>query len=232
MNPSLLNACKTYIRAQSELPPGERGQMRPAVTISREAGAGGVTIGHLVAEYLQAQQKRDECPWAVFDRNLVERVLEDHELPARIKEFMPEDTTAELKTTFEELLGLHPPSWTLFEHTTDTILRLAQAGNVVIIGRGSNIITSRLRHVLHVRMVAPVEKRIAHIAEQCHLGHDEAVDFVQKTDKSRRRYVSRYFNADISDPLAYHLTINTGSATHDSVARLIVHAVKNLELRR
>ena len=232
MNPSLLNACKTYIRAQSDLPPGSRAHGRPAVTISREAGAGGVTVGRLVAEQLQAQQKKDECPWAVFDRNLVERVLEDHELPKAIKDFMPEDTTAELKTTFEELLGLHPPSWTLFEHTTDTILRLAQAGNVVIVGRGSNIITSRLRHVLHVRMVAPLEKRIAHIAECRHLNHEEAVAFVHKTDKARRRYVSRYLNGDISDPLAYHLTINTGLSTHDSVARLIVHAVKNLEMRR
>jgi cytidylate kinase len=204
--------------------------LRPAVTISREAGAGGVSIGSRVVELLRAEQKRDECPWAVFDRNLVERVLADHELPTRIKEFMPEDTTAELKTTFEELLGLHPPSWTLFEHTTDTILRLAQAGNVVIVGRGSNIITSRLRHVLHVRMVAPLEKRIAHVAEHYQLGYDEAVAFVRKTDKSRRRYVSRYFNADISNPLAYHLTINTGLASHDSIARIIVHAVRNLEL--
>ena len=40
---------------------------------------------------LQGQVPAGAPPWTIFDRNLVERVLEDHDLPARLAKFMPED---------------------------------------------------------------------------------------------------------------------------------------------
>jgi cytidylate kinase len=215
-----------YIEAQARRSPRRRKTGLPVITISREAGAGAVTIGELVAKRLNVQSKgADTCPWTVFDRNLVKRVLEDHELPARIKEFMPEDTVFNLRDAVEELLGLHPANWTLVQHTTDTILRLAHLGNAIVVGRGANIITANMPTALHVRLVAPLVARIEHAARFYRLNMKEAAQFVAKTDRARARYVKRHFNARINDPLQYHLTINTGQVPFEEAARIIAEAV-------
>ena len=57
-------------------------------------------------------------------------------------------------------MGLHPSSWTLVQQTNATILQLAQMGNVILVGRGATVITSKLNNVFHVRLVGSLEKRI------------------------------------------------------------------------
>ena len=143
---------------------------------------------------------------------------------------MPEDATPQLQSSFEELLGLHPSSWSLFQTVTETITHLAQAGNVVLVGRGANLITASLEHVLHVRLIAPVEKRIETVAKLYSLNLSDAATFLRKTDLARARYVSRYFQKKIDDPLQYHLTINTGLISYEAAARLIADALQALVL--
>jgi hypothetical protein len=66
---------------------------KPAITISRQTGAGAVTVARLVAEQLGKEFPGEPPrPWAVFDRTLAAKILEDHNLSARVEQFMPEDT--------------------------------------------------------------------------------------------------------------------------------------------
>ncbi|MDD5200430.1 MAG: cytidylate kinase-like family protein [Terrimicrobiaceae bacterium] len=229
MKPSPFEQCRSYLLAQADVvaPREDRPPLR-AVTISREAGAGAITIGRMASEYLEKKQADPRYPWAVFDHNLVKRVLDDHHLPKRIEQYMAEDAVHSVSDVVEDLLGVHPSSWTLVQHTTRTILRLAMAGNVIVVGRGSNIITARLKHVFHVRLVAPLEKRIRHVEAYYHLTHREAAEFVSRTDQARARYVRRNFQSRIQDPLEYHITINTGLVSFGEAARLIGDAVLNI----
>jgi hypothetical protein len=83
----------------------------PAITISREAGPGAITIGNLAAKILDERCPGDPaCPWAVFERNLAEKILQDHKLPAALERFMPEDSAFPLNDAIETVLGLHPSS--------------------------------------------------------------------------------------------------------------------------
>ena len=223
-----LHSCRAYIEAQSRLGKAPARHELPVVTISRETGAGAITIAGLVAKQLNKRAAdKHLCPWTVFDRNLVEKVLEDHEMPATIKRFVHEDAAVfDLRSAVEELLGLHPSDWTLVHHTTDTILQLAKLGNVILVGRGSNIITANFKNVFHVRLVAALEPRIKHIAEYYNLTEKEAALFVREKDRARRRYVKLNFQAAIDDPLQYHVTINTtGRMTFEDAARLLANAV-------
>jgi cytidylate kinase len=230
MSGSLFDACRGYVNAQSadvHHHPKPTGILPPSITISREAGAGALTVGHHLVEILSRETPR-QVPWAMFDRNLVERVLADHDLPAAIKKFMPEDmgSAFDLTDAVEEMLGLHPSSWTLVEQTTDTILRLAAAGHVIIVGRGSNIITAQMANVLHVRLVAPLQFRIRHLQEFFNLTEREAGIYAKVHDKARARYVRRHFEADINDPCRYHLTINTADTGFEGAARIIAEGVR------
>lgn len=202
----------------------------PAVTISRETGAGAITVGHLLAEYLEAHQSPPRRPWAVFDQNLVQKVLDEHGLPAHLQKYMQEDSTPLLRDTVEEVLGAHPSSWTLLHYTTDTIYRLARAGNAIIIGRAGNVITSHLRHVLRVRLVAPYEIRVRHIEAYYNFDRRDAADFILREDKARARYVEQNFHARGDDAHEYHLVINTGLLGFRESARLIGEAVLRLPL--
>ncbi len=121
--------------------------------------------------------------------------------------------------------GLHPPAWILVRQTAETILRLARLGNVILIGRASNIITAKLEHVFHVRLVAPLEKRILQIQKSDQLDRNGAIELIRREDRGRKRYLKRYYKKDVGDPLLYDLTINTGLVGFDEAARIIADAV-------
>lgn len=214
-----------YIAAQTRRVRTRPNLHLPVVTISRETGAGAVSVARLLAGYLDRRNRDGHVPpWTVFDRNIVEQVVEDHKLPETVKQFMHEDTIFVFKDAVEEQLGLHPLNWTLVQHTSDTILRLAHLGNVILVGRGSHVITAKVPGAVHVRLVAPLEQRIDHAAEACGLDRKQAIEFVRKKDRARRRYVKRYFNVAIDDPQQYHLIINTGKVGLEEAARLIAKA--------
>jgi cytidylate kinase len=227
---SAIDRCLSFINCQLQQKGNGRGRgvsgvQRRAVTISRQAGTGAHAIAENLAAYLQSARPGESAPWKVFDRDLVEQVLLDHNLPERLAQFMPEDHISEFADVIDQLCGLHPPSWTLVRKTVETILHLAQLGNVILIGRGATVITSRLDHVFHVRLLGSLEKRLARVQEVHQFTRKEALAYVRREDFGRRRYVKKYFNQDIADLLLYHLAINTDLVPPDKAAEIIGDAV-------
>jgi cytidylate kinase len=206
------------------------GARRPAITISRQTGSGAHAIGDRLVEILQAEAAGEGCPWTIFDRNLVQKVLEDHHLPGRLERYMPEDRLSEFSDTLDEMFGLHPPSWTLVRKMSETVLHLAELGNVIIIGRGAHVVTGKLDHVFKVRLVGSVEARLKRIEASENLRHKEAIERVQREDRGRARYLKKYFGKDIDDPLLYHLVINTDFVSCAAAAKLIAQAVMQRQL--
>ena len=227
-----LDQCLTFVNCQ--LQPGgkmsysDKDRPRRAVTISRQTGCGARVVAAKLADHLQSHDRHSRAPWTVFDQNLIERVLEDHHLPKRIEEFMPEDRISEIADIMDGLFELRPSSWTLVHHTSETILHLAELGSVILIGRGANIVTSKFDHIVHVRLIAPLEQRIERIQQTEKLSAKEAAAFIRKEDRGRHRYIKKYFEQDINDPLLYHLVINTGLVSLDKAVRMIAEMVLNV----
>jgi cytidylate kinase len=221
--------CTSFISSQFQSA-GEAGGetgVRCAVTISRQAGCGARVVAEKLARYLQEHSPKTSRPWTVFDRNLMEKVLEDHDLPTRLAQFLPEDRVSYLEDIMADLLQTYPPSQTVIRQTTETILKLASLGNVILIGRGGNVITARLPNMFHVRLVAPLEERIKRSHESYGMTKAEARKFCRRADLGRQRYLKKYFHADINDALLYHLIINTGLIGYDDAAKLIGDAMLN-----
>jgi cytidylate kinase len=225
---SHLQQCQTYIDCHLHPPrtlPRPDEPRPPSLTISRQTGTGGLKVAELVAQRLQSSPLRTSCPWTVFDRNLVSKVLEDHHLPERLARYMPEDKISFLSDTLEELFGLHPPSWDLLRQTSETILKLAELGNVILVGRGANIVTAKLRHVVHVRLVGSLERRCQRIQARRQLTHAAALEFIKQEDSGRERYLKKHFHHDVNDPLLYHLVMNTDWLSEAEAAELIATAM-------
>jgi cytidylate kinase len=221
--------CTSFISSQflSTLEAGAKTEagVHRAVTISRQAGCGALVVAQKLAHYLQTHLPDNPLPWTVFDRNLMEKVLEEHDLPKYLARYLPEDRVSKIEDLVADILGTHPPAWKVAKHTAETILRLAALGNVIIIGHGCSIITAKLPDVLHVRLVAPLEKRVAHACDAYGMNEVDAHAFCGREDRGRERYLKQYFNADINDPLLYHLIINTGMVGYDDAAKVIGDAV-------
>lgn len=199
----------------------ERRLSRPFVTISRQSGAYGMTMAENLAAYLQENERRKECSWTVFEKTLLDRVAEEHNLEDEILQYFPESAVSEIQDALEELFGLHPSQYNVVPKIGQTILHLAQLGYVIIVGRGANIITAKLTQGVHVRLIGSFDKRVAHMQEYLKLGEREAREYVIREDRNRAAYIRKYFDKDINDPSLYDVVINTDTISIVDAAHLI-----------
>ncbi|MBI5685172.1 MAG: cytidylate kinase family protein [Verrucomicrobia bacterium] len=223
--------CRSYIDSQTKRAEALAWERRkkeplPVVTISRQAGAGGVSLAQKLAQYLQQHDKHAACPWTVFDKQLVQKVLEDHKLSASVARFMPDEKYSEIRDTVEELLGLHPARWTLVEKMSETILHIAQMGNAILVGRGANVIIGFAPNAVHVRLVGSIAKRVRNCQEYYNFSPEQAAEYVRQTDQGRDHFLKRHFNRNIDDPSLYHLVINTDVITPDEAVSVIGRVVQ------
>ncbi len=222
-----LNSCFSFINSQSTAvvkPPA----VRRAVTISRQAGCGAVLVAEKVAKYLDEHALIPGVKWTIFDRQLMIKVLEDHKLPTHLLKILPEDRTSYVQDTLADIFNVHPTADKMVKLIAETVLHLAEAGNAIIVGRGANIVTAKLPHVLHVRLVADLDDRIERVCQEYNKTPEAARRYCLEEDPARTRYMRSYFNTDINDPLHYHLVINTSRITFEDAARMIGEAVLKL----
>jgi cytidylate kinase len=222
--------CRSYLDIQLQghrtaKAPAGAAKAAPTVTMSREAGAGGLPIAEQLVEYLQRHWPGPAGPWTVFHRNLVQKVIDDHKLSERLIEYMPEDKVSAIEDALQELFGLHPPAETLVQRVTETILRLAELGNTIIVGRAANVITAHMPNTFHIRLVGSLEVRVKRVQEHFQFSPAQAAARVREEDTARRRYVKKYFKKDIDDPLLYHLILNTDDFTYEQATDIIGHAL-------
>jgi len=226
-----LEKAKLYIESQKKIPEDSVHKRQEksggaCITISRQAGAGADKISSLLAEYLHQYQLPEAPQYTVFDKNLIEKVLDDYNLPNTLLQLMEEKKYSPIASIANEFFSGSPGIWNLVHKTSNTIYQLAQLGNVIIVGRGSNFITAKLKNVFHVRLVAPIENRIKHIQDIFNMEKKEAEYYLKREDIDRRNYAKTYFSKDIEDPTLYHLVINTGKTSYETSAELMGDAVR------
>jgi Cytidylate kinase-like family len=219
-----MNQCLSYLLTQvQELTrhPFHLHGPGPAVTISYQTGAGEHEIASRLAEILQAAEPVGAPPWTVFDRQLIERVLREHQFPESMARFLPEDRRSIVEEEIGDILGLHPPAWVIVPQIAETVLRLANAGHVILVGRGAVFITARMTNAFHVRIVAPLRDRIERVQKEERLSAKAAAKFITKKDRGHSRYAKAYYHGRMDDSLLYHLVLNTGRISCTAAAKLI-----------
>lgn len=179
------------------------------ITISRQMGSCGDEIASEVTKQLGAQQA---C------RDIINQAAR----AARI----PEVALADI----DELgvLGLHPSAeeWRSYKGQVERIIiDLVKEGNKVIVGRGGQMVLHDWPEVLHVRIMAPFDIRIARLQQSKHISLEAAQARVEASDITRARYVRKNYGVDWNDPALYHLVINTGLLKLDQAVRVILQAL-------
>ncbi len=101
---------------------------------------------------------------------------------------------------------------------------LAQEGNVLILGRGGQILLKNHPDALHIQIVAPFAYRVQEVMDLHGLTMRNAQNRVRASDRARFDYLRRYHDADWLDPSLYHLVINTGRISIATAVDLIIAA--------
>jgi cytidylate kinase len=114
------------------------------------------------------------------------------------------------------------------ETFTTIIEDLADRGDILVVGRGSQVILRERRDALHVCCTAPLEFRVRAIAVRDGASEDEAARTVQESDKNRAAFHRKYFKANVDDPCLYDLVIGTARFSQEEVAELIRAAARRL----
>ena len=134
----------------------------------------------------------------------------------------------------DELFEKKPSFWEWLTRSRDRYLvfvqaamcEFAQAGNLVYHGQAGQQLLPGISHVLKVRLIAPVERRIRNAMEQQKIDHEAAAKHIQRIDEERSRRMHDLFDVDWRDPTLYDLLINLEHMTIDTAAELVVSLVQ------
>ncbi len=182
------------------------------ITISRQLGSLGTTLGRQIASRL--------------DYRLVKRELFNQAARLVSSPDMALATIDELG-----LLGIEPDETQ--QHTylkaVETVMKkLVQEGNVVIVGRAGQVILKNMPNILHVRVIAPQEVRIQRIVKAHQITAKAAGSQIEDSDRYRADYLQRHYHIDWDDPSHYHLVINTGKMDLETAAEMVFAAVHKM----
>ena len=113
--------------------------------------------------------------------------------------------------------------------SNEVINRLAEAGNIVIIGRGSGAILKHRSDTLRICLTSDTSNRISRLLETG-VNQTEVKQLINTTDASQERYFLHAFNCGPLDPHLYHLIVNTSEMPLDDTADLIYDVYNSLNL--
>jgi cytidylate kinase len=198
----------------------------PLVTISRQRGAEGQAVAFRTAEIL-TEMSQGLQPWIVVDKDIAERVIEDHRLPKRISSFFTDEQTLSIEEHIEGILGISVPAAARIADLTRTIVKLARLGHVIFVGRAAQVITAKFPRAVHARIIGSFDRRVARLAERKPCSWDEAAAEVRTVDHQRHHFALAHFHSDIDDAARYDIIFNTDRVSVEESARLIAQLVSS-----
>jgi cytidylate kinase len=204
-------------REPGPLPGGPEGL---TVAVSREAGARGTTIAKRVGKKLG---------WDVYTQEHLEFLSANETARGHVLTGVPSGAAVWAGEHLDRLrsTGLLNLGTELGE-LPRLILTLAARGRVILVGRGAGFVLPR-ESTLHVRVVAPLEDRIAHMAQQLRLTRDAAADQVRQRDEQRVEFLVKHFQRRFSDLYDYDLVLNSRLLGEELSAELIAAAIRGKE---
>ncbi len=114
------------------------------------------------------------------------------------------------------------------EATTSVVTDLAKAGDVVIIGRGANMILADVPGVVHVGMWAPLDVRVQTAMDRENFSRSEAEKYVEELEQARVTFFRKFFKVNPYDLSLYHIMLNMGMMQPKVAAEVITHTVDQL----
>jgi len=193
-----------------------------AVAISREAGARGMSIARKVGELLG---------WQVFDQESLDYLLQNDTAREQLLAEVPPAARSWADAHFKRLQF----SQKLAADDPDTaamvklLLVVAARGDAVIVGRGAGFLLPP-ESTVHVRVVAPFDRRVAYFAQELRLTREEAAGEVRERDERRARFLLNTLGRNAADPTGYDIVVNADRLGIEGAAQFISWAIRTKQM--
>ena len=201
--------------------------MKKLVTISREYGSGGRTIGKILAQKLEVPfyDKEELIDLAAERSGLSNELLAGAELKAK-NSFAYNLSSA---LSFNEAASGSPLSVNekLFLATFQTIREIGEKGEAVIVGRCADYVLREIAGVTNVFIYADQEDRLRRAVESYGENPDDVKESVATYDKARQNYYNYHTGQKWGEFKNYNLAINSSYITEEEAANLIADYVQH-----
>ena len=212
----------------------------PVITIGRQFGAGGATVGRMLADRLKAD---------FLDSRIIDEVARRLQLPkeeVEAEDEQPGSLLARLlvalgSASTEPLIPPETTAWTppnadptfdtrkaVLQITQHVIQEAARSGNVVIVGRGGAYLLRDLPGAIHVFLRAPDAVRVKAVKDRLHITSDEeAKRRLKQTEENWTAYIRQVYGHDRTHPAHYDMVLDTGRLGYEATVEAILAALES-----
>lgn len=202
------------------------------ITISREVGSGGRTIGRKLAEKLGVR---------FCDKNLINALVEKFKLSTGDIEMVK----GQKKNWLADLLEKYTPvphagaigstgvefstavtNEELFKAESEILRGLAEASSCVIAGRSGFFILKDHPNKLDIFIQSSFSNRVSRVMERQGKNAEEAEKIIRRVDEMRENYVQRYTSTSRYDSRNYDLVLNVDGLSSDEAVDIILAYIK------
>ncbi len=197
------------------------------VTISRQYGAGGLSVAPALA---------DALGFRLIDRQITEEAARrmgvdpemalsrDERAPALVEEIGM--ALAAGTPQFDVGRSSEVDDRILAENSRAVMESLGDAGGFVILGRGGQAALKGRPDAFHLSLVGERPDRIRRVARSRGISEKEAAARCDRVDADRAAYVRKFYGVDIRDPLLYDVVLNTTRLGVDGATDVALAAVR------
>jgi CMP/dCMP kinase len=186
----------------------------PIITISREFGARGAAL----ASYLESK-----IGFKMWDKDLIRSIAKEIGGGVRSVETLDERHQQMMQDTVTGFLMNIPTNVTYLRSLIRVVKTIEGFGKSIIVGRGANYICQN-PDALHVRVVSPLNLRIAEYAKRENLSQNEARLIIEKKDREREEFIKQNFHKNVANSADYDLILNSETFSMVQMAELVISA--------
>jgi cytidylate kinase len=212
----------------------------PVITIGRQYGAGGATVGQMLAHRLHAD---------FLDSKIIDEVARRLQVPkeeVEAEDEHPGSLLARLlvalgSASSEPLIPPEATAWTppnaaptfdtrkaVLQITQHVIQEAARSGNVVIVGRGGAYILRDFPNSLHVFLRAAEAVRVKTLMQRFNIAsEEEAKKRLKTTEENWTSYIKQVYGHDRTHPAHYDMVLDTGRLGYDTTVEAILVALRD-----
>jgi cytidylate kinase len=192
-------------------------------TVSRQFGAGGRTLGKMIA---------DKLGYLFADSEIIQMIAEAANVSPNFVETVEMEAGTKIHKVINKMVakGLvdrilkgergYIDEQLYIDYLVVIIAQVAEEGNVVILGRGSQYILNDLPDAYHILLIDEYENRVKFIEEHYNVSYKRAMAMVNSEDKRRINLYHKLHKSDYDNPNLYHVVLNMSKIDLDTALQI------------